>query len=1644
MDNLIILLCSLFATGTTIRVPTWNAVYYKDNRSNQPRSFHELDILLTPTNNRWSPITSTPIINTLNYKKPPPKQIYRKNNIYDKPIHYISTKIDNFAQAQPQINNYFDPFDNVAPIKQNFQPQVYTFDNNRFFQFPTTTTKPQFDQIPRKRTNVDNFNDFKPLEELKQVNINNKPQYVSHLDKNYRDDKTHEPNRYDPHYKNEDVTEIEREEDENAPTSSHEFPADIPTKPIYPGQGLWAKPGIKHKPFVSKQKYDELEEDKVKPDGFETFENGQKLFDKQNKEFTRNLKLFPKQQEFSENNDEVNEDNDESDEENEFVPTKLYAQVREIENTEYLPEDEDDGRLREAIKEAKTHTVYTEEGYEDSAYDHAGHEKEAANDEGFEDIEREKIENRPANRKYNLHSPRITTAKFSIGNGVLSDEEIEKLKEEKLNIEDTDTAGSQFEEITTREPIKENKNFISTKETKTTMTKEKDNGNTETEFSGRIDTVLKPNNGTHKYEKVYPKVYKTIQKSKTENIPKTVDFSGIFIEEIISSTPTPPTEDLPEEIPITTLPTTAIPKPNQDNDLEVFDGFLHSKQRVKRYANDFSNLGLNSEFVPSINHELGEVKKDDTNNIKFPYYDKYKEKGLNENSPLRYAENLQNIPKKTGENMIFYEEAERKVKCPEVRETVDAIPERVLKAENDDEDEEDDDDDEENIPKPKKLAEQPKTPRLTGLGDQIDCLKIRYFGENPLDSPIFKEDSIQPPVPIFDILKRRNEKNGNKQRNIDKVSIKNDINDDNIETNKLLTTPTYTPTLKPKHTHRQTELQDFLPEETNIEKGTIIYEQFVSAIPNSAIRDVDKGREKQISRQSKSVPDENEDQKEILPQAEELRRRKIKRKRPPFQIFDINKFLPTTPFPIFNEKIPTNTELKSEVSYKDEIKPNEQLYVLTDILNNIKNSSQQQSPDDAAIQSSESVYFNLNPKLSLYYPDTYLQAYENDNYRPQIGTTTLIPATFKRKTKKQPVRPTVDPAVVKEREEKLKLYLSLLEAKKRQKNSTTPDYGITIPVTENINDYIDKTTEVMGLMPPSTRRYKTISHPKRDNSLQISNSIIKKMNKYFVIGLKPPPKQKVTSYSDFIKNKRMSVRIKRSTSTYATLSRNKEEEEEEKKSKVVDNEEDEKPHRSKSYYYDEKTGRIVYITTEKPESQEEEEEEYEEITEQPSSTLKPLQDPVFVTATPPPEGKSYVDFVNKLHDESGYKNIPDPTTTETNEEINTISTTTNIIAKAESTTPPPFLNILNKIRQNSDYKIIEDIKTTTENYEEIVNEEENIKNSPGGSINEHYEQLGIFDVSDFIPKLKNYLPKTSYDTSKYKTISRPTSKPIKEDEADSTTQKEFLIITEETDNVKEPSIIKENEGITIQRRRMKTTTTTTPIPSSTEPVANKLRRRRPIIHLHSDEDEKNATKIVKRRSDNTGTNETKNVVENYSRNKKGNNRNTEKSCNNATVEIIADYDTDKKHGGNYRSIEEAPSENKVADNEEIANRSDKLILSKENEETTTMKMNLPKEFTKIEDDLIPNSRKQSSRGNKHKQVNETTPTRLTDIVPKPESFYKDPNLSKSVNTLESYSKPTNEEIEGNEEPEKMLKFAFKNKPNIVKDPSKRLYYYAPI
>ncbi|CAH4009330.1 unnamed protein product [Pieris brassicae] len=142
-----------------------------------------------------------------------------------------------------------------------------------------------------------------------------------------------------------------------------------------------------------------LEQHAEKPDGYDIFEKGKENYKNIRNGFEESinnavLKNRPIVIDNIELQKEDHASNIEENENEEFIPIKNYAQVRKTATFMHLPksaayEDADNleeiqnaPRLREAIKSSKNQVVYSEEGYEDSAYDHAGEQKHASDHEG--------------------------------------------------------------------------------------------------------------------------------------------------------------------------------------------------------------------------------------------------------------------------------------------------------------------------------------------------------------------------------------------------------------------------------------------------------------------------------------------------------------------------------------------------------------------------------------------------------------------------------------------------------------------------------------------------------------------------------------------------------------------------------------------------------------------------------------------------------------------------------------------------------------------------------------------------------------------------------------------------------------------------------------------------------------------------------------------------------------------------------------------------------------------------------------------------------------------------------------------------------------------------------------------------------------
>lgn len=364
--------------------------------------------------------------------------------------------------------------------------------------------------------------------------------------------------------------------------------------------------------------------------------------------------------------EQQNSDTEKVDEEDDFVPIKNYAQVRKTETIKHLPREaalqdaetyeeiRNAPRLREAVKSTKAQIVYTEEGYEDSAYDHAGEQKQASDHEG--------------------HAGYLKQQESSEG----------KYKIPSVSASYDDGKGSEY-----RDKVSHGEKWKDNKKNNEEQIDEEDYSEVEKEHSVESDI--------HN-----DKINKDINRNKREN-------------------------------------------ENSNNEGETQIDHDVNKQKINFEVPD---INLNSTFLSeqeilNIATEKLEPKKDDTKD-KYPYYFKNLNT-ISKHSPLRYAENFNLIPNKSKGGTEFYD-SRSKFECPEV-DDVDPLPEDMKNAENPNEDSsESDKTSQEKRDNNFDIVKQ--QPRLRGLGNKIDCFKAKFFGENPLDNPFFKEDIIADPEPV--------------------------------------------------------------------------------------------------------------------------------------------------------------------------------------------------------------------------------------------------------------------------------------------------------------------------------------------------------------------------------------------------------------------------------------------------------------------------------------------------------------------------------------------------------------------------------------------------------------------------------------------------------------------------------------------------------------------------------------------------------------------------------------------------------------------------------------------------------------------------------------------------------------------------------
>lgn len=450
-------------------------------------------------------------------------------------------------------------------------------------------------------------------------------------------------------------------------------------------------------------------------DGYDIYEKGKKKFLRLRDNVDESINKAVKENRPSayEKLEMQSIENVKEEDEDDFVPIKNYAQVRKSETYKHLPkssafEDAENfdeiknaPRLREAVKSTKAQTIYSEEGYEDTGYDHAGEQKHASENEGHGGY---------------LKEHELSSGKYK------APSESAKYEEEK---------GSAFRDQTVHAEKWNDDNDNNKEEAH----EENYNENEQEDFIEADEVGKGIFNSAQHEEESYRRKREDKQKNNTEL-------------NLLNST--------------------------TSNDVTSHD---IDKQYVKF---EIPQVYLNSTFLTENEIlELAKIRiqpKKDAVRLKYPYYFKNIHT-INKHSPLRYSENLKHIPKKSKGGTEFYD-SRSQFECPEVDELPDPIPDK-LKGEGHPDENDNNDEGNQSKQGDENYNTAKQTPRLTGLGDKIDCFKAKYFGENPLDSPFFKEDIILDPEPVtipniaaFKLIKpnhddKKSETNSNKPAIID-------------------------------------------------------------------------------------------------------------------------------------------------------------------------------------------------------------------------------------------------------------------------------------------------------------------------------------------------------------------------------------------------------------------------------------------------------------------------------------------------------------------------------------------------------------------------------------------------------------------------------------------------------------------------------------------------------------------------------------------------------------------------------------------------------------------------------------------------------------------------------------------------------------
>lgn len=1358
---------------------------------------------------------------------------------------------------------------------------------------------------------------------------------------------------------------------EHPKPSVHEAPQYIPTKPVYPGEGIWAKPGQKHRPHVTQHQYsvDEDDEEEVRPDGHEIYERNRDKFEGKFGDKIRTtsrdngrLQKVNRQEEINNQTAETNdpkEDYEES-EDRSFVPTKTYIQTRHSESVQnHLPPVED--RLKEVIKDTEIHTVYTEEGYEDEAYDHAKQHTKA------EDMERDRTKSKPRSRRRPNQKDREILANFS------------------------DQPDPAFLVAKSPRSLNKPEKEITRRTAKTTENEE---------IEMEITSVVK-NNG-----------------SKTQKIVKIVP---------------------------------------------VERGY--GRYRRKRSAILFPE-----------------------NTRKYPYYNVPTSK-LNEFSPLRYAENLSNIPKKEQGNMALYDKF-KESECAEIPNNINPVPEQLDSFHTKSESTE-----------TAKNA-SPSGPRLKKLGDKIDCLKSKLFGENPLDSPLFGEKNIELPSPIFREIE-----------NLKQIPLERGSRKVNPIKHILLKSNGTIPTAQNQSTHNPA---------TKVYSARYVNEGITSSSANT----FNKSNKDLLTRPSTFFKDANN----TVPESSPLRIRLSKRKRvqrpKPYnnysyttkrQVSPVTSRTPGLPFDFFQTRVTVLPKYKtiSEVHYKDEIKPNEQLNVFADVINNIKNNS----VDSQLVSSDKELAFSIvhppyterNAAISVIRPPTFSRKRPKYSSRKShIKDRTHIPineneqtdiltssTNHKSKLENGSFRKTNQvPKKEEDYEEIFSTFKRDYGNKVKETNPEVADEPSTPRPFQNHNSvYAEEETETTTknlyddsvdltppIPPPFPFPYKMPTVKKlmpHNFPFAAQNS----MNRFIVFGMRPPPSSKPLSYSDYalvshnrIQSNKFHHITKRNAfkPIYSEIRRSSGQSQNNQ-----NEEEDYVPQRNRNYHYDVKNRRIVY-DKKQPEI---EEEEIEEMVEPEGEieyiTLTPVVSKNFQAETPATQrivtttqrnGPSFLDYVSLVKQDTTYQTILDPKDIKPD---STTSTTSTPTSPPGPTTPPPFLSVISQIRSDSGYKAIPEKKTTTTTPEPEEEEFDptDVKNSPGGQqsldspnepkIDEESDPSAALDV-------KSYSPRTSIDYSKYKTIQRG-----------STTRRKYSEnLVEVTERVAEDRLFdetpttKESTLTTPMSPILSSSSTTQAAPTSKQPIirrrpANRLRLTtfRPITTTERQSPTPVSRRTVLRRRPTTTTTELSSQeasTEAVSSNRVRFRGRVRVSTPAASASIKKRWIAGRSNNtilqqipSNHKPFYEPIKELKSYPSPKVLVIPDGKVSSTE---TRFVAFQRPMKFDVEMFNKYDRSLKHGGNYRRQEEDAESTtlvpPTayslddskalrRLSDVVPKPFSFYSDPALPTVVNQMLSAQSSTTErhsaEVIDLNEKSSTLKPA-----TVIKDPRKRLYFYAAV